>query len=140
VLFAGIGIEGAVKISDILSTTISYKILETYTRNELAEILQDGDVVLIPSRFEGSPLIMFEILSMGLAPVISNIASSIDWIEDGKNGTLFDSGNLISFEIALRKHLERKFDENTVRESIEYANWDTIMGERIKYFQQMGLF
>lgn len=64
-------------------------------RSEILSALDDTDVLLILSDFEGLPLSMLEGMSCGCIPLVYNIRSGIsDVIEDGVNGLIVPRGDV----------------------------------------------
>lgn len=59
-------------------------------RPDVAAHLRSADVFLFPSRREGMPNVLLEAMASGVACIASNIGGSVDLIEHGKSGYLFD--------------------------------------------------
>jgi glycosyltransferase involved in cell wall biosynthesis len=49
-------------------------------RNEFLEALRDSDVLLLPSRFEGCPMVMLEAMSFGVVPIASDGSGAMRWL------------------------------------------------------------
>jgi glycosyltransferase involved in cell wall biosynthesis len=57
-------------------------------------ILREHDVLLMPSRYEGLPIVLLEAMAKGCVPVASRISGVTDMlVQSGKNGFLFPTGN-----------------------------------------------
>jgi len=54
----------------------------------LPEMMQSADLFVLPSKYEGLPLVLLEAMASGLPAVGSSIKGTIDVIESGKNGLL----------------------------------------------------
>jgi glycosyltransferase involved in cell wall biosynthesis len=57
-------------------------------------LLSEHDVLIMPSRFEGSPLTLIEAMAAGCAPVVSRISGVTDvLVKHGSSGFLFPTGD-----------------------------------------------
>jgi len=56
--------------------------------------LNDADILLLPSKFEGLPLAVLEAMAAGCVPVVSDRGSVASVVEDGRNGFLIEPGDL----------------------------------------------
>lgn len=86
-----------------LSKNYIYHVNETF---DLRKIWSIGDLFLIPSLSEGTPLVLLEYLQMGKLILASDISGNKEIIRDGENGFLFESGNLDSLINNIKKVLE----------------------------------
>lgn len=64
-------------------------------RNDIPQLLSQADLFILPSRFEGLPLVLLEAMAAQLPVIASNIVSSRNLIQDGVNGILFENENHI---------------------------------------------
>jgi glycosyltransferase involved in cell wall biosynthesis len=72
------------------------------TTPELMEIEADHDVFVLPTRYEGVPVALLEAMSVGLAPVVSNIESGVSEIlSDGRTALLPAVGDIDAFADAI---------------------------------------
>lgn len=62
-------------------------------KKSINEILNDFDVFVLPSLWEGMPLAILESLSCGLACIVTDIPGNADLVFHGYNGFLFDKRN-----------------------------------------------
>jgi glycosyltransferase involved in cell wall biosynthesis len=70
--------------------------------SEVPLLLDQGDILLMPSRFEGMPLVLLEAMAMGLVPVASLLPGCTDVVvKDGLNGRLISVGNTSGFAEAI---------------------------------------
>ncbi|NLF49576.1 MAG: glycosyltransferase family 4 protein [Leptolinea sp.] len=82
------------------------KFVGRISQAELPEYYNDADIYISASHVDGSSLSLMEAMSCGTVPVVSDIASNKEWVEDGKSGYLFadgDSVHLASRLLALDK-------------------------------------
>ena len=60
--------------------------------NEVVHYYRNSHILVIPSNWEGLPLVLLEGMACGLAIVASNLGGTREGIEDGINGLLFTPG------------------------------------------------
>lgn len=64
-----------------------------YGRDELADLMQDSDWVIIPSKWwENSPMVILEAKKYGVPVICSNIGGMAEKVEHGVTGLHFQSG------------------------------------------------
>jgi glycosyltransferase involved in cell wall biosynthesis len=61
--------------------------------HELIEIYRNHSILLLPSFFEGQPLVLMEASAIGLVTVTTEICGMKDFIEPNKNGLVVSVGN-----------------------------------------------
>ena len=87
------------------------------------EILSQSDVLLMPSRFEGLPIVLLEAIARGVVPVASLLVGSTDVIvEDSRSGLLLPPGDLEAFAAALVK-----LSDPAVRREMSRQAWATAL-------------
>ena len=62
-------------------------------REDVPDLLVQSDVFVLPSRIEGLPVALLEAMSAKLPVIASNISGSVELVEHGKNGLLFENEN-----------------------------------------------
>lgn len=79
-----------------------YKIVLEYIRNT--------KFLILPSFYEGDPLVIKEALSLGTPCIVSNIPSLIKTIKNGKNGLIFKCGDSkdLSFQMERALNMSKK--------------------------------
>ena len=65
-----------------------------------------ADIFFLPTRSEGTPVVVLEALSSGTAVVVSRVGGIPDLVTDGETGYLVESENVDMFEKRLRDLLE----------------------------------
>jgi glycosyltransferase involved in cell wall biosynthesis len=90
---AALGLAGVVKFAGYRSS------------GEVAGILRDADVLVLPSFAEGLPVVLMEAMAAGLPVVATQIAGIPELVESGVNGELVPPGNVAALAEALRKVL-----------------------------------
>jgi glycosyltransferase involved in cell wall biosynthesis len=63
------------------------------TRSDVALFLQAADLLVMPSLFEGMPIVLLEAMSVGLPIVATNVGGNAELIEDGRHGWLVPPSN-----------------------------------------------
>jgi glycosyltransferase involved in cell wall biosynthesis len=89
-----LGIRSAVDLLPVLSTT------------DLAACFARADVSVSPSEHDGTPNSLLEAMAAGAFPVVGALDSVQEWITDGYNGLLCDSGQPNSIAAAVIRGLE----------------------------------
>lgn len=83
-------------------------------RDDSQNYLSQLDICVMPSLWEGLPLVLLEALSVGVPVIASSVDGIVDVVEDGKNGLLLSPGDsqalaetikLLYFSPDLRKEL-----------------------------------
>ena len=111
-------------------------------KDVLAEFAR-SDILFMPSRSEGLPVVGVQALAMGLAIVAGNIGGFVDVVQPGVNGSLFDPDDTSAMEAVLRRllsdpqtlmdtrlasrRLSARFDLAAIVERYEAA-FETIVG------------
>jgi glycosyltransferase involved in cell wall biosynthesis len=93
---------------------------------DVQDYLRAADIFVLPTRMEGLPNALLEAMATGLSCVASNIGGNVDLIVDGKNGMLFELGNVeqltdILLQLLCRDAERREFGRQA-RETVE-ANY-----------------
>ena len=80
------------------------KLLPATVKFEFAGLVEDVnqyfalyDVLILPSRIDGRPLVVMEALACGVPVIASRVGALPDLIEDGKNGYLLPPANAVAF-------------------------------------------
>ena len=81
--------------------------LHGYNKN-VNKILETNDLVLIPSRQDSGPIVLYEAMMAGRPVVGSYMGAMPEYIETGVTGVLADSTDEVSFEKAMRTAWEQK--------------------------------
>lgn len=89
----------------------------------LPEMMQSADLFVLPSKYEGLPLVLLEAMASGLPAVGSSIKGTIDVIENGKNGLLTDLDDIDGLADAIIELLtDNNRRMNMSSEAIETIN------------------
>ena len=84
----------------------SVHLLPTLTPSDLAVVFRRAQVSVSPSEHDGTPNTLLEAMACGTYPVVGDLQSIREWIEDGRNGTLVDPANADQLAQAMAQALE----------------------------------
>lgn len=104
----------------------------TFPQDQLAEVLQELDCLVIPSRWhENSPLVLLNALATHTPVIVSDVEGMTEFVENGKNGFIFSRGNVDElYEIMLRLTKEPQ-TLNHISEHAEYSRTTREMTEEV---------
>lgn len=69
---------------------------------EAKRILANADILLMPSYFEGLPIVLLEAMAAGVVPIVSKLSGCTDFvISQGEDGYLIEKGSEIEFANAI---------------------------------------
>jgi sugar transferase (PEP-CTERM/EpsH1 system associated) len=77
-------------------------------RLDINEILKILDVYVLPSLWEGMPLVLLEAMAASLPIVATDVGGNADVVIDGQNGFLVKPGDIRSLYLSLRTVLENQ--------------------------------
>lgn len=115
-------------------------------REAVAEAIADADAVVMPSRWEGLPLVALETMRAGRALIATNAGAFPDMIEDGTTGLLVDHQDprfladalarvdvdaLRRMGLAARDRFVRRFDADRMNRDL-LALYDELMPSEVR--------
>lgn len=89
-------------------------------RKEVLQILNNNDIFILTSLWEGLPISLLEAMYMKKICVVSNCIGNRDVIIDGKNGYI--ANNAMEFKNNITKVIDEKKDNNKSIEKEAYSN------------------
>ena len=97
------------------------------------------DVLILPSRVEGFPLVPLEAMMMKKSVIRSNIEGAQDQIIEGKNGFLFESENSsqladIIKKITLNPEILKELGKNAYQRAINNFSEESMVDELVKVY------
>lgn len=99
------------------------RLLPHLTQTEMAAVYQTADVVVSPAEHDGTPNSVLEAVACGCLPIVGDLESLREWIEDGTNGLLFDPKD----PHALASGVDRALEDPSFRERASVHNADLIL-------------
>lgn len=75
------------------------------TPEQVLNLMARSDLLALPSRSEGLPVVGVQGLAMGLALVLSDAGGNVELVQPGQNGHLFPAGDLDALTESLRSLL-----------------------------------
>jgi len=78
---------------------------------QLPELLNQHDFYISASLSDGTSLCLLEAMASGLIPVVSDIRANQDWIDNDKNGFLFETGSSENLYGVIMKALSMSDDK-----------------------------
>nr|WP_255679764.1 glycosyltransferase family 4 protein [Methylocystis sp. WRRC1] len=111
-----------------------------YNADELIDLLEWADVLLLPSHYEGLPLVVIEAMIAGVVPVVADCGAMRELIEDGVNGLIVSQEFCVEDMTTRLAYLAANADERlkiaeSAIASVEDRSWDNAiidLHERIR--------
>ena len=85
-------------------------------RNDVPQLLFVSDCFILPSRYEGLPLVLIEALTAGKAIIVSDFEAAREIITNEKNGLIVPRENVL----ALAEAMKRVKNDNVLRSRLEH--------------------
>jgi len=125
-----------------LHTPDSVHLLPVVTRTEMADLFRLADVFVSPSEHDGTPNTLLEGMACGSFPVVGDIESLREWVEDGVNGLLCDPASPESLAQAILRALQ---EENLRRQAVMYnlkliaerADYQKVMAKAEEFYREV---
>lgn len=76
--------------------------------SDLRRLWAEHHLLLLPSRYEGTPLTLVEAMLCGRSAVVTDVAGNCEWIEDRVNGFVAEAANAKSIGEALERAWEER--------------------------------
>ena len=70
---------------------------------QVKELLNDVDIIILPSNFEGGPLVIYESMACGVVPVVFNVGNMSNLIIHEQNGFIYKVNDIKGFADAITK-------------------------------------
>lgn len=119
---------------DQLGISASVRLLPRLTPTEMAAVYRRAQVSVSASEHDGTPNTLLEAMACGCFPVVGDLESIREWIEDDLNGLLIDPGKPAELADAVIKALSDKALHSKVVEH----NFHLIVERRVTYVEVMA--
>ncbi len=110
--------------------------------SEMASAFRRADVAVSPSLHDGTPNSVLEAMACGCLPVVGDLESLREWIDDGINGLLVDPTDPIALAQAVLRALadptwRRQSAEHNARLIAQRASYPDVMCEAEAFYRQL---
>jgi glycosyltransferase involved in cell wall biosynthesis len=109
---------------------------------EAAKYLKAFDIFVLPSRYEGFPLVILEAMNARLPIVVTDVGGLKEMIENKKEGILVEAKNPKVLAMAIKelienKNLARNLAENAYRKVKEMFSLEKMVKETFNLYQEI---
>lgn len=140
---AGSGEEGLKYLTELAKEeNIFNKIIFTGFTENMSELMYNSSIFILPSRFEGLPMVLLEAMSQGMACIAYNcVTGPSDIIINNENGLLIEDQNIEKMQLGLRKLIQNKEFRETLTnkgiKSLDKYDLDEITNRYEMLFDQL---
>ncbi len=134
--------ETEVLASFNLSVRSKIRVVPKFSESEEMELLNRAAIFLLPSFFEGQSVALTQAMAYGLCPIVSNNSGQIDFVKDGHNGVVFETGNSndlidkIGFLIE-NKYLIEAYGKNAIG-TVSDLTWESVTKQLVKRIESLA--
>lgn len=140
---AGSGDEGLKTLEALVEKhNVEKQIIFVGFISNISELMKKSSIFILPSRFEGLPMVLLEAMSLGMACIAYNCKTGpSDIINNRSNGLLIDDQNKQAMskglvELMQNDTLRALLSENGIK-SLERYQIDTIVNDYISIFKNI---
>jgi glycosyltransferase involved in cell wall biosynthesis len=128
--------EGWIRKLDIQS---GVTLLPAFPREKMPRLFRLSPVMISLTVHDGVPNVLLEAMACGCFPIVGNLESIREWIEDGKNGLLVSTADPEAVAAAIVRaasdaKLRRAAAEQNQRIIADRAEWHGVMGRVEKFY------
>lgn len=110
-------------------------------RNEVARLMSQGSLFVLPSVKEGLPVVLLEAMASELPVIASNIPGVAEVISDGQNGLLFqpqDTEALAKAVLTLLddRNLARRLGSNARKTALQRYSWELMLKSLNRVYEE----
>lgn len=107
-----------------------YEITFANGQDELKKLIQNVDLILLTSNFEGGPLVVYEAMGCGVVPIVTPVGNMPNLIKSQENGFIVPIGDNNKFA----EIVELFYNNKDLLSSVGKKSYDTI--KTLGYFQK----
>lgn len=120
---------------------VKVSFLGNIPNDKLPEILNQHEIFILPSLWEGMPKALLEAMACGVPVIGTNMNGTKEVIEHGKNGILCET-DPASIREAIRtlmedEELRQKLGKNARRTIVEHYNLDNLVEKELKLMEEL---
>lgn len=124
--------------------TIEKQVVFTGFRNDVNNLMKESDIFILPSRFEGLPMVLLEAMSQGMACIAYDCKTGpADIIDHEKNGLLIEDQNMEAMQKELSDLIQNKELRDELRQeavkSLDKFSMENIGAQWEQLFRTMKL-
>jgi glycosyltransferase involved in cell wall biosynthesis len=94
-------------LEELIGDTGSIRLRGRFERTEIAEVLANIDVLVVPSSwYENAPLVIYEAFAAKIPVIATNLGGMAEAIDHGVNGLLFERNNVDELANQLKRLVE----------------------------------
>ncbi len=117
-------------------------LLPSQNRLEMADLFRKAQVTTSITTHDGTPNTLLEALACGCFPIVGDLESLREWIEDGVNGYLVDPGDPNALARAIlsaidQDHLREKARQYNTSMIAEKAEYEHVMGRAETFYREL---
>ncbi len=96
------------------------EVLGSLSHEKTYEYMKRADYVLVPSRLEPFSVTAVEAMMLERIPLVSSVCGVAHWIDDGKNGFIFEAESIDALERAIINAVRLKLESKSEYETISH--------------------
>lgn len=136
-LVAGQGDELEVLQAHAKKLRIEQHVMFLGARHDVPELLQLLDIFVLPSLYEGLPLVLLEAMDAGLPIVCTNVGGICEAVQEGINGLVVSSEDSGALAQAIRALVENpEMGKEFVRNSQRLFNEQFSVGQMLRKYEE----
>lgn len=130
-ILAGTGVERKI-VLDMWPEKLRniVEVIPKFFRNEESELMRRADIFVLPSFYEGQPLVLLQAMEAGLCCITTNCCGQKDVIQHDYNGLLYQPGNAYELcsliELCLKDEQLRNTISGNAKLSMKDRTWDAV--------------